>query len=48
MNDILIEEGAVIPLVHRANVVGVSNSLAGVDLTPWDARTWNIMDWKRS
>ncbi len=47
MNDILIEDAAVIPLVHRANVVGVSNSLTGVDLTPWDLRTWNIVDWNR-
>ena len=47
MNDLLIEDVAAIPLVHRANVVGVSNSLAGVDLTPWDTRTWNIMDWNR-
>ncbi len=47
MNDILIEDAAVIPLVHRANVVGVNNSLMGVDLTPWDLRTWNIVDWNR-
>lgn len=47
MNDILVKNTVVIPLVHRAEVVGVSNSLQGVDLTPWDLNTWNIVDWKK-
>lgn len=46
MNDLLVNEVAGIPIVHRADVVGVSNQLTGVDLTPWDSNTWNIMDWK--
>ena len=46
MNDLLVKEVAGIPIVHRADVVGVSNQLRGVDLTPWDSNTWNIMDWK--
>ena len=46
MNDMLIKNSVVIPLVHRANVVGVSKRVSGVNLTPWDLRTWNIMDWK--
>ena len=47
MNDLLVNNAVVIPLIHRADVVGVSNNLTGVDLTPWDTRTWNIMDWQR-
>ena len=47
MNDLLVDDVVVIPLVHRANVIGISNSLQGIDMTPWDTRTWNIMDWKR-
>ncbi|NET30380.1 ABC transporter substrate-binding protein, partial [Okeania sp. SIO1I7] len=47
MNDWLINDVAVLPIVHRAEVAGVSNSLEGVNLTPWDRNTWNIMDWKR-
>ncbi|MFQ4141761.1 peptide ABC transporter substrate-binding protein [Chlorogloeopsis sp. ULAP02] len=47
MNDLLIKDGAVIPLIVRANVVGVNNKLVGVDTTPWDADTWNIKDWRR-
>ncbi|MEH2090327.1 peptide ABC transporter substrate-binding protein [Nostoc sp.] len=46
MNDLLIKEQAVIPLISRANVNGVSNRLTGIDVTPWDDRTWNIKDWR--
>jgi peptide/nickel transport system substrate-binding protein len=47
MNDMLIEEAAVIPLVHRADAVGVGNQLTGINLTPWDLGTWNIAEWRR-
>lgn len=47
MNDLLIEEAAVIPLVHRADVMAFSNSLTGYEVTAWDRRTWDIMNWKR-
>lgn len=46
MNDLLIKEQAVIPLISRANVNGVSNRITGVNVTPWDSRTWNIKDWR--
>jgi peptide/nickel transport system substrate-binding protein len=45
MNDLLVNDYALVPLVHRADVVGVSNPLMGVALTPWDRNTWNIKDW---
>ncbi len=47
MNDILIENAVVIPLVHRADVTAFSNSVTGYELTAWDMRTWDIMNWKR-
>ncbi|NJN66437.1 MAG: peptide ABC transporter substrate-binding protein [Chloroflexaceae bacterium] len=47
MNDLLVEDVALIPLVHRTRVSGVSNSLEGVELTPWDESVWNIQDWRR-
>lgn len=47
MNDLLIRDFAVIPLVHRADVTAISNSLQGFELTPWDRNTWNIHNWKR-
>ena len=47
MNDLLIENTVVIPLVHRADVMAFSNSLTGYAPTAWDMRTWDIMNWKR-
>lgn len=47
MNDLLINEAAVMPIVHRADVSGVSSRLTGINLTPWDLSTWNIAEWRR-
>ncbi len=47
MNDMLIEDVVMIPIVHVAIVEGASQTLEGVDLTPWDPSTWNIKDWRR-
>ncbi|MBD2112133.1 MULTISPECIES: peptide ABC transporter substrate-binding protein [Cyanophyceae] len=47
MNDLLIEDAAVMPIIHRADVSGVSNRLTGINLTPWDLSTWNIAEWRR-
>jgi peptide/nickel transport system substrate-binding protein len=48
MNDLIINDIVIIPLVQRKRVVGVSQSLQGVDLTPWDEGVWNIKDWTRN
>lgn len=45
MNTLLSEDVAVIPVVHRAMANAVSDRLANVEFTPWDASTWNIKDW---
>lgn len=47
MNDLLIDDVAVVPLVHLADMSGASVSLEGIDLTPWDLEPWNIADWHR-
>jgi peptide/nickel transport system substrate-binding protein len=47
MNDLLISDIAIIPLVRQADISGVSNTLQNVELTPWDADLWNIKDWTR-
>ncbi len=47
MNDVLVNDVIVIPLVHRADVIGVNNRITGVELTPWDLNTWNIVNWKK-
>jgi peptide/nickel transport system substrate-binding protein len=47
MNDMLVNEVVMIPLVHLGIAGGVANDLLGVDLTPWDVDVWNIKDWRR-
>ena len=47
MNDKLIQEYIIIPLIHRGNVSAHSNDLDGVKLNTWDAELWNIADWTR-
>ncbi|MBO9999063.1 MAG: peptide ABC transporter substrate-binding protein [Cyanobacteria bacterium SID2] len=47
MNDLLIRDSVVMPIVHRADVVGVSLQLEGIDPTPWDRSTWNIAEWRK-
>jgi len=47
MDDLLVDDGAVIPLVHEADVNGASVSLGGVDISPWDLEVWNAADWTR-
>lgn len=47
MNDMLIDDVAVIPMLERAIVFGISNTLKGINPTPWDTDFWNIKDWSR-
>ncbi len=48
MNDMLIENVILIPLVNRGIPAGVNDTLENVDLTPWDSDLWNIKDWRRT
>jgi peptide/nickel transport system substrate-binding protein len=48
MNDLLVNNVVMIPLVRQADISGVSNNLIGIDPTPWDADLWNIKDWRRN
>jgi peptide/nickel transport system substrate-binding protein len=47
LNDMLSEEGALIPLVHRGDVSAHSNTLEGVRMNSWDSQLWNVADWSR-
>ncbi|MFW8592572.1 peptide ABC transporter substrate-binding protein [Cribrihabitans neustonicus] len=47
LNDIIIEKGGMIPLVHRGRLSAHSNTLGGVDLNVWDSELWNVADWHR-
>lgn len=47
LNDMIVSNGALIPLVHRGRVSGKSNTLGGVVLNVWDSELWNAADWYR-
>ena len=47
MNDLLIEDVVVIPIVWRHEVVAVSHQLQGMELTSWDSNLWDLAHWYR-
>ncbi|MAY87428.1 MAG: peptide ABC transporter [Pseudooceanicola sp.] len=47
LNDMVIEGGGMIPLVHRGRLSAHSNTLGGVILNVWDSELWNVADWHR-
>ena len=47
MNDIMVQNYFVIPLVWRAGVAAHASSLQGVRMNGWDSELWNIADWHR-
>ena len=47
MNDMLMQDYVMIPLVHRGRVSAHATSLGGVRLNNWDSELWNIADWHR-
>ena len=48
MNDMLMQDFVILPLVSRGRVSAHANSLGGVMLNTWDSELWNIADWHRS
>jgi peptide/nickel transport system substrate-binding protein len=46
MNDLMIQDGVMIPTVFFADAQGINPALTDVVLTPWDNNTWNIKDWR--
>ena len=47
LNDMIVQNGGMIPLVHRGRLSAHANSLGGVLLNVWDSELWNIADWHR-
>jgi peptide/nickel transport system substrate-binding protein len=45
MNELLIQDVAVIPLVILTAPAIVSKDLKGYEFTAWDSQIWNIADW---
>jgi peptide/nickel transport system substrate-binding protein len=48
MNDMLVQDYSMIPLIWRGRVSGVQNTVLGVRFNVWDSELWNIADWSRS
>ncbi len=47
LNDMLVNNGVIIPLIHRGSVSAHSNTLEGVRMNAWDSELWNVADWSR-
>ncbi|MFN8495608.1 MAG: peptide ABC transporter substrate-binding protein [Caldilineaceae bacterium] len=47
LNDLVINDYVLIPLVHRTFPTGASKTLDGIVLTPWDSNLWLVKDWVR-
>ncbi len=47
LNDMMVENGGMIPLVHRGRLSAHANTLGGVVLNVWDSELWNVADWYR-
>jgi peptide/nickel transport system substrate-binding protein len=47
MNDLVVQNMVVIPLVWRNWVSGVGNKLKGTDISGWDSSFWNLAHWYR-
>jgi peptide/nickel transport system substrate-binding protein len=47
MNDMVVREGVVIPLLIRNEATAVSHKLRGIDITPWGSNLWNLAAWSR-
>ncbi len=45
MNDLVIQNGVVIPVLWRSGVSASSLSLKGMDLTGWDSTFWRLPYW---
>jgi len=47
LNDLVIGNGVVIPVLWRMVISGVSNKLKGTDISGWDSNLWNLRNWYR-
>ena len=48
LNDMVVNSYVSIPLIDRKDVGAKTKALTGPQLTPFDALSWNIADWKNS
>jgi peptide/nickel transport system substrate-binding protein len=48
MNDMIIQNGVVIPVLWRNGVAAANSRLHGMDLTGWDSNMWRLPYWHRT
>lgn len=47
MNDLLIQNVVVIPLIWRHRAQAVSHKLKGTEVSGWDSTVWHLASWYR-
>ncbi|MFX0541359.1 peptide ABC transporter substrate-binding protein [Roseovarius sp. S4756] len=47
LNDMLVQQHVVVPLIDRGRTSAHATSLGGVRLNAWDSELWNIAEWHR-
>ena len=47
MNDLVIQNVVVIPIIWRNVVGGASNRLKGTEISGWDSNLWHLANWHR-
>ena len=48
MNDMIVQNYWMIPLIWRGDVSAHSTTLDGVRMNSWDSELWNVADWSRA
>jgi len=48
MNQLVIDDVVVIPIVNRNGQAAAKNNLRGMDLTTWDSNLWKLAYWYRT
>jgi peptide/nickel transport system substrate-binding protein len=47
LNDRLVQDFVLLPLVERGRVSAHAHALGGVVMNAWDSELWNVADWMR-
>jgi peptide/nickel transport system substrate-binding protein len=47
MNDLVIQNAVVVPVLWRSGVSAVSAKLRNADSSPWDSDLWRLASWYR-
>jgi peptide/nickel transport system substrate-binding protein len=47
MNDLVIQNVVVIPVLWRSVISAVSGKLKNTDISGWDSNLWNLANWYR-